>query len=181
MFAVSALDVAFVSAFAAVAAAVAAPLASWLVASANNRHDRWVKTYADLRDAYVGLLRTLYSRHVVASALIAAVEANDPDVYDAQATVEQDAAERVERLALTGAFASNDVMDAVQAWDEAWKDVIRVVTDAKLETAEERQASVAALTAAIATLREPMRRVRRAIREDLRNQAPGKPLPRSLS
>jgi hypothetical protein len=83
MFAISALDVAFVSAIAAVAAAVAAPLSAWLLAIANNRHDRWVKTYGDLREAYVSCLRAIYSERGHAGLLALMFEKDDPSIYEA--------------------------------------------------------------------------------------------------
>jgi hypothetical protein len=86
MLAASALDVALVSAFAAVAAAVATPLASWFVAIAHNRHERWVTTYADRRDAYIGLLRTVYRRHLTLSALMAHLKQTIPRSTKRRAT-----------------------------------------------------------------------------------------------
>jgi hypothetical protein len=95
--AISGLDVAFVSAIAAVAAAIAAPLSAWLVAVANNRHDRWVKTYDDLRDAYLRLLRVIFSAHVNTSAFVAVLERDDPGVYEAKSAAIEDVEAQVER------------------------------------------------------------------------------------
>jgi hypothetical protein len=171
MLAISGLDVAFVSAIAAIAAAIAAPLSSWLVAIANNRHDRWVKTYDDLRDAYLRLLRQIYRLHTSTSAFVQMLDADDPGVYGGQSAIAERPDEQVDRLALAGAFASGPVVKAVEDWDTARQEVIELVKNAKFGTEGERRDSAAAIRDAQDKLREPVRRIRDAIRADLRKQS----------
>jgi hypothetical protein len=56
---------------------VTAPLVSWLVAIANNRHDRWVKTYDDRRDTYMRLLSRLFAEQQTVIALMRALQDGD--------------------------------------------------------------------------------------------------------
>lgn len=171
MLAISGLDVAFVSAIAAVAAAIAAPLSAWLVAVANNRHDRWVKTYDDLRDAYLRLLRVIFSAHVNTSAFVAVLERDDPGVYEAKSAAIEDVEAQVERLALVRAFAPESVIQAVDAWNDVYlEDVASAVRGAKYANEQERQESGKAIRDAQKKLREPTRQLRTAIRTDLGGQ-----------
>jgi len=57
LLAVSALDVALISAIAALIASTISPLTTWLVASATNRHERLMRIREDKKTAYESLLR----------------------------------------------------------------------------------------------------------------------------
>jgi hypothetical protein len=158
-----------VSAIAAVAAAVAAPLSAYLVALANNRHDRWVKTYSDLRDAYVRLLSTIARRTANAATFKRMLEVGDIEIFT-ENWIEEDRASAVERQALIGAFAAETVSEALDAWETEWRAVNRSVIDSKHGTPDERRESAEAIDAAMQRTREPLRRLQSAIRTDLRNQ-----------
>ena len=75
---VSALDVAFVTAIAAIVGAAVAPAVTWLTATSRERHERWLQRYADQRDAYLGALRIGYRAVDVLSEFIRVLEEGDP-------------------------------------------------------------------------------------------------------
>jgi hypothetical protein len=172
MLAISGLDVAFVSAIAAVAAAVAAPLSAWLVALATHRHERWVKTYDDVREAYQNVLRALYASRTVASALAGALEANDASAFAGRvaAAREETDVKPIERLATAAMFASAVVTAAMDQLAPALEEVTKAVDDVKLTTEDGRIASAAAIRKALRDSQPGLSRLREAIRTDLRKQ-----------
>ena len=169
MLAVSSLDVAFIAAIAAVAAAVAAPTSAWLVARSNNKHDRWVKTYGDLHDAYSGLLQDIIGARSALLRLARAYERNDPAGFVASGELDEGA--RIERLADVNCLASRRVADALEAWDAAWRNNVTPVIDGLGESrADDLRESAQTLRQSLQLVQEPWTRLREAIREDLRDQ-----------
>ena len=169
MVAITALDVAFISAMAAVAAAVAAPFAAWVVAIVNIRHHRWVKTYEDLRDAYSRLLQGYISARSRILLLAQAYEKNDPNIY--VAAPEEDEAARHERLANVTSLASRRVADAIDEWETAWRNHVTPIFDGLgSDTPEERRRSAATMRDSLRAVDESWDRLRDAIRQDLRNK-----------
>jgi hypothetical protein len=167
--AVTGLDVAFISAVAAAAAAVAAPISAWFIAMAHNRHDRWVKTFDNLRTAYSGLLQGYIAARSMVLRLAHACERNDPSIYVAHP--EEDEAVRVERLASVNVLASHRVGDALAEWEAAWRTkVTPVLENLQVETSEDRLASAMKLRASLEAVEVPWRRLHDAIRSDLRSQ-----------
>jgi hypothetical protein len=169
MVAITSLDVAFITAMAAVAAAIAAPASAWLVARTNNKHDRWVKTYGDLHDAYSGLLQDYIGARSALLRLARAYETNDPGSFVTQGDLDEGA--RIERLADVNCLASRRVADAIEAWDTAWRNHVTPVVDSlSASAADDPAASATTLRESLRLVHDPWTRLREAIREDLRNQ-----------
>jgi len=167
--AITSLDVAFISAMAAVAAAIAAPASAWLVATANNKHDRWVKMYGDLRDAYVGVLREIIAARAGILLLARAYETDDPSIYVTPPA--EDEASRIGSLAAVKSIASHRVYDAIDKWEVAWREhVTRVFEHLGHATPEERLKSAATMRESLKAVEEPWTRLCEAIRDDLRHQ-----------
>jgi hypothetical protein len=167
--ALTALDVAFITAMAAVAAAVAAPISAWVVASSNSKHDRWVKTYDDLHDAYSKLLEGIIGTRSALLLLARAYEKNDPGIY--RTPLEEDEALRIERLANVTSLASRRVADAIDEWETAWrKHVLPTLEGLGDATPGECQESAAKIRASLKAVDETWDRLRDAIRQDLRNR-----------
>src|SRR4051794_14861302 len=154
---------------AAVAAAVAAPISAWVVATSNNKHDRWVKTYDDLHDAYSKLLQEIIGTRTALLLLARAYEKNDPGIYTTP--LEEDEALRVERLANVTSLASRRVADAIDEWETAWRKHVLPTLEALGDaTPDERQESAAKIRASLKAVDESWDRLREAIRQDLRNR-----------
>lgn len=169
----SALDVAFISATAAVAAAIAAPISAWVVARANNTHDRWVKTYGDLHTAYSSLLQELIAVRASIQRLAQAYERGDPGSYEA-GTAPIDEATRIQHRASVSVLASAQVGRALADWDGAWRlHVTSVLSDLSGSAGDEQSdlAQIAAtLRRSLEAVEQPWQQLCAAIRTDLRNQ-----------
>jgi hypothetical protein len=168
LLALSALDVAFVSALAAAAAAVAAPISAYAVARANHKHDRWHKTYEDRRTAYQRLLRVIHAGRITASGFAKALESGDPDLFAARATATETADETLDRAVAVGAFAADAVRDAVAEWNDTYHTLDSALRGATYATDAQRQASAKAIGEAIEETAAAVRKIEDAIRADLR-------------
>jgi hypothetical protein len=118
----------------------------------------------------ISLLREIYSRQTDVSLLARTFETDDPSLYGKALAINENLAARVERRSAVGAFASDSVDQAYRDWEATWAGVVTAVESAKYDTADERKESVTAIRSALSAMQEPLRRLRAAIRDDLRNQ-----------
>jgi hypothetical protein len=170
----SALDVAFISALAAVTAAIAAPISAWVVARANNTHDRWAKVYGDLHVAYTSLLQDLIAARASIQRLAQAYERGDPESYEAGAPP-VDEATRIQHRASVSVLASPEVGRALAAWDRGWREHVSSAL-AELSTSTEESGEddykriAASLRSSLEAVEQSWQQLCSAIRIDLRNR-----------
>jgi hypothetical protein len=101
--AVTALDVAFASAVAAIVVGIATPLSAWLIARGNNRTQRRSQAYSDMREAYVTQLRAMMRVRIDLRVLLRALENNDVEIYNRdRPKVIETADDAIERITLAG-------------------------------------------------------------------------------
>jgi hypothetical protein len=169
----SALDVAFITALAAVAAAIAAPISAWVVARATNEHDRWAKTYSDLHVAYSSLLQDFIAARATIQRLAQAYERGDVNSYEA-VTPSIDEATRIQHRASVSVLASAQVGRALADWDKGWKEHVTSVLAELSGTPElgkdDSQQIAAALRRSLEAIEQPWQQLCAAIRSDLRNR-----------
>jgi hypothetical protein len=169
----SALDVAFVSAIAAVAAAIAAPISAWVVARANNTHDRWVKTYGDMRTAYASLLQDIIAARASIQRLAQAYERGDPGSYEA-GMAPIDEATRIQHRASVSVLASAPVGRALAEWDSGWRLHVTSLLSDLSGSADDEQGDYAQIAAtlrrSLEAVEQPWQQLCAAIRTDLRNK-----------
>jgi len=114
----TALDVAFVTALAAIAGALVAPLITWLIATARNKQDRWAVLYADRRDAYLKLLTALNRTLIEFEKLEQAVKEQDPE-YTPETAGTFTESERIDITAHGDLFAPLAVQIALKKYEKA--------------------------------------------------------------
>lgn len=123
--AVSGLEVALVSAIAAVAAVVMTPLAAFITARQQHRHERWLHLYTDRRDAYVALLQYNERNASWLESLVKAFE------EDSNANLEEplnpDPDEYATIVARVGAFASDELLEESEKFQEGLVEAIALV------------------------------------------------------
>ena len=169
----TALDVAFITAVAAAAAAIAAPISAWVVARANNKHDRWAKTYSDLHTAYSALLQDIITVRAMIQRLAQVYESGDESISKTGAPP-VDEATRIQHRAAVSVLASARVKRALADWDTGWRQhVTPVLADLRdmADSGEEDSHQIAAtLRRSLEAIEQPWLRLCDEIRADLRNQ-----------
>jgi hypothetical protein len=165
----TALDVAFITSIAAAAAAVAAPISAWVVSIANNRHDRWVKTYADLRAAYSALLQDIITARSMIQRMAQAYEHGDESLLAGAAPFVDDAT-RIQHRASVAVLASPRVGRALEEWDAAWRDSVTPQLSGLSGAQRSNREIAATLRGALDSVEQPWARLCEAIRSDLRDQ-----------
>jgi hypothetical protein len=120
MVAVSALEVALISAIAAAAAVVVTPLAALITARWGHRHEYRLRLYEDRRDAYMALLRYNFENASWLDALLEAFEEDSDEKL--QAPLNPSPAEFAAIQARVEAFASDEILgDSGTFQEDLWK------------------------------------------------------------
>ncbi len=155
--AVTPLDVALVTAVAAVVGAAVAPAVTWLAAVGRERHDRWAQRYEDRRDAYLGALRVGYRTIDVLTEFIRVLEANDPGSLDIPDPQEQ---EHYELMARIGLFAPPEIARGLGAFEEARQTALETLMSQDVTSEEGRGVAVTILRPARDSLEKQMEPLR---------------------
>lgn len=163
--AVSALDVALVSAIAATIGAIVSPLTGWLVASATHRHERWLKLYDDRRDAYTSVLKTTWEQRYTVRELIRIIEEEAPGSMSLPLLPSH--AELAETWARIAAFASPRVLAAVEVFQNEFQALAEEMDGLDLNSADNHPEGLRRLRAVSARLDERSRNVRSLVHEEL--------------
>jgi hypothetical protein len=162
--AVSALDVALISAIAATIGAVVSPISARLVANAAHKQERWMRLYEDRRDAYLAVLASAYDARQAMRELIRLFEENDPEISLPSLP---DHAERAKTFAKIQAFAKPCIRDAVEKFHDDATAMGDALDGLDLKTPEGYAEAAKRLRAINEPMGERVERIRQLIHEEL--------------
>ncbi len=163
--AVSALDVAFVSAIAAIIGATVSPLSGWLVTKATQRHERSLRIYDDRRDAYLSVLAGAWEARHILGELIRVTKEERPEDFPVEPAI--DPAQVAETWAKVAAFTSPRVRAAVEAFQRTALSIEEATWDVDLDDPTGRAEYLRRLQETAGKLDSEVRAVRDLIHKEL--------------